>query len=194
MVRSVQPPREGVPTPGDGVTDTIMLSVQATADPTDLAGAGFVRHLGAVRRFFMKRAPIADVDDLVQDVAIRMHARRDGRPIDNVEGYLFQTAHSVLADRGRRAGSRCQSHHESLEDRHHPVEDRSPARVLEGREQWALLLAAMEELPARSRQAFVLHRFEEMQYAAIARHMGITVSAVEKHIMKAIRHLAAAIA
>jgi len=171
-----------------------MLAIQVQARPTDMASAGFVRHLGAVRRFFLKRAPIAEVDDLVQDVAMRMHARRDGHPIDNIEGYLFQTAHSVLADRGRRATSRCQSQHESFEDRHHPVEDRSPARVLEGREQWTLLLAAIEELPARSRQAFVLHRFEEMQYAAIALHMGITVSAVEKHIMKAIRHLAAAIA
>jgi RNA polymerase sigma-70 factor (ECF subfamily) len=171
-----------------------MASAQALADPADAAGTGFVRHLGAVRRFFLKRAPIAEVDDLVQDVAIRMHARQGGSRIDNIEGYLFQTAHSVLADRGRRAGTRCQSRHESLEEYHHPVEDRSPARVMEGKEQWALLLAAIEELPDRSRQAFVLHRFEEMQYAAIALHMGITVSAVEKHIMKAIRHLAAAIA
>ena len=194
MVRSSQSPREGVPTPGDGVTDGIMLSLPAHTDLSAMETPGFVRHLGAVRRFFQKRAPATEVDDLVQDVAIRMHARRDSRPIDNIEGYLFQTAHSVLADRGRRAASRCQSRHEPLEEYHHPVEDRSPARVLEGREQWALLLAAMEELPDRSRQAFVLHRFEEMQYAAIARHMGITVSAVEKHIMKAIRHLAAAIA
>ena len=57
-----------------------------------------------------------------------------------------------------------------------------------------MLLAAMEDLPARTREAFVLHRFEEMQYAAIAGHMGISVSAVEKHIMRAIRRLADAIA
>ncbi|WP_235535210.1 RNA polymerase sigma factor [Sphingomonas sp. Leaf339] len=161
---------------------------------TDEMRQGFTQHLGAIRRFFLKRAPVADVDDLVQDVAMRMHTRRADDPIANVEGYLFQTAHSVLADRGRRDSTRCRSSHDSLEEFHHPVEDRSPERVLEGKEQWSMLLAAMEDLPARTREAFVLHRFEEMQYAAIAGHMGISVSAVEKHIMRAIRRLADAIA
>ncbi|RZM05299.1 MAG: sigma-70 family RNA polymerase sigma factor, partial [Sphingomonas sp.] len=54
------------------------------------------RHLGAVRRFLMKRAPIGEVDDLVQEVALRMQTRRATDAIDNVEGYLFQVAQSVL--------------------------------------------------------------------------------------------------
>jgi RNA polymerase sigma-70 factor (ECF subfamily) len=147
-------------------------------------------HLGAVRRFLMKRAPISDVDDLVQEVALRMQTRRATDAIDNVEGYLFQVAQSVLADRGRRATVRHLSAHDTLEEFHHPVEDRSPERVLQGKEHLAQLIAAMNDLPERTRQAFVLHRFEEMSYAAIARHLGISVSAVEKHIMKAIKLLA----
>lgn len=147
----------------------------------------------AVRRFLMKRAPIDDVDDLMQDVAIRMHVRRDDGEIANLHGYVFQVAHSVLADRARRDTVRHRHRHDELEDKHHPVEGRSPERVLLGKERWSRLVAAVDELPERTRQAFVLHRFEEMSYAAIARHMGISVSAVEKHIMKAIRILAATI-
>ena len=146
---------------------------------------GLSRHLSAVRRFLMKRAPIGEVDDLVQEVALRMQTRRATEAIDNVEGYLFQVAQSVLADRGRRDTVRHRSAHDSLEEFHHPVEDRSPERVLQGKEHLAQLIAA----PDRTRQAFVLHRFEEMSYAAIARHLGISVSAVEKHIMKAIKLL-----
>jgi RNA polymerase sigma factor (sigma-70 family) len=148
------------------------------------------RHLSAVRRFLMKRAPIGEVDDLVQEVALRMQTRRATDAIDNIEGYLFQVAQSVLTDRGRRDTVRHRSAHDSLEEFHHPVEDRSPERVLQGKEHLAQLIAAMNDLPDRTRLAFVLHRFEEMSYAAIARHMGISVSAVEKHIMKAIKHLA----
>lgn len=156
-----------------------------SGDAVDLS-----RHLSAVRRFLMKRAPIGEVDDLVQEVALRMQTRRATDVIDNIEGYLFQVAQSVLADRGRRDTVRHRSAHDSLEEFHHPVEDRSPERVLQGKEHLAQLIAAMNDLPDRTRQAFVLHRFEEMSYAAIARHMGISVSAVEKHIMKAIKLLA----
>ena len=148
------------------------------------------RLLPAVRRYIAKRAPAPDVDDLVQDVALRMHTRRSEGGIANLEGYLFQVAQSVLTDRARRDISRARSRHQPLEEFHHPVEGRSPERVLAGKEQWSRLIAAVGDLPDRTRQAFVLHRFEEMSYAAIARHMGISVSAVEKHIMKAIRILA----
>jgi len=149
--------------------------------------------LPAVRRFLMKRARPEDVDDLMQDVAIRMHVREGDREIANMEGYVFQVAQSVLTDRARRDKVRQRGQHVTLEENDHPVEGRSPERVLLGKERWSRLIAAVGELPERTRQAFVLHRFEEMSYAAIARHMGISVSAVEKHIMKAIRALAAAI-
>lgn len=149
--------------------------------------------LPAVRRFLMKRARPEDVDDLMQDVAMRMHVREGDREIANMEGYVFQVAQSVLADRARRDKVRHRAQHGPLEEIDHPVEGRSPERVMLGKESWSRLIAAVSDLPDRTRQAFVLHRFEEMSYAAIARHMGISVSAVEKHIMKAIRALAAAI-
>jgi RNA polymerase sigma-70 factor (ECF subfamily) len=152
------------------------------------------RHLKAVRSFLSKRAHPNDVDDLVQEVALRMQTRRSPGAIENVEGYLFQVAHSVLADRGRRDSVRQRSAHQSLEEYHHPVEERSPARVLEAKEQLAIVIAALDDLPDRTRYAFVMHRFEEMSYSDIARHLGISVSAVEKHMMKAIRHLSTRIA
>jgi RNA polymerase sigma factor (sigma-70 family) len=152
-------------------------------------GGDFSRHLSGIRAFFATRVPSCDVDDMIQEVALRMQVRRERSEITNHQAYLFQVAHSVLTDRARRDQVRHRADHAALEEIHHPVEECSPLRVLEGREQLALLLEALKELPDRTRQAFVLHRFEEMSYAAIARHLGVSVSAVEKHIMKAIRHL-----
>jgi RNA polymerase sigma factor (sigma-70 family) len=154
----------------------------------------YLTHLRAMRSFFRRRAPGDEVDDLVQEVALRMESRRDGEAVANLQGYMFQVAQNVLTDRARRDRVRHRGQHDSLEDCHHPIEDRSPARVIEGKEQLARLLAALEDLPERTRHAFVLHRFEEMSYAGIASHLGISVSAVEKHIMKAIHTLAARVA
>lgn len=149
--------------------------------------------LPAVRRFVAKRADAAEIDDLVQEVALRMHLREGDVPVANLEGYVFQVARSVLTDHARRGQTRARANHVPLEEFHHPVEVRSPERVLVSRERLRQLVTAVGTLPERTRQAFVLHRFEEMSYAAIARHMGISVSAVEKHIMKAIRILTASV-
>jgi RNA polymerase sigma factor (sigma-70 family) len=91
-----------------------------------------------------------------------------------------------LTDRGRRATVRHQREHECLEDHHHPVEDRSPERVILDQEALDRVIAAIQRLPERTREVFLLHRFEEMTCSAIAKQMGLSISAIEKHIMRAL--------
>ncbi|WP_030539496.1 RNA polymerase sigma factor [Sphingobium sp. DC-2] len=148
-------------------------------------------YVPALRRYIAKRADAADVDDLVQDVLLRMHVRGQAEAIDNIEGYLFQVAASVLTDRARRDRTRERSAHCELTESFHPVENRTPERVLRGREDVDRLVEALEAMPDLTRDAFVLHRFEEMSYDAIGEHLGISTSAVGRHLMKAVRFLAA---
>jgi len=148
-------------------------------------------HVPALRRYIAKRAQPADVEDLVQDVLMRMHVRGQTDPIANVEGYLFQVAASVLTDRARRDAVRHRGAHHELTEAFHPVDELTPERVLRGRQDVDRLANALEEMPEMTRDAFVLHRFEEMSYDAIGVHLGISTSAVGRHIMKAVRFLAA---
>lgn len=147
------------------------------------------RFMPALRAFFSRRAPSSDVEDLVQEVLLRIQKRRSAPVVHNVEGYLFEVAANVLVDRGRRDRTRRRSDHCEFSEIHHPVDELSPERVLQAREQMALAIAVLNELPERTRQVFVLVRFEEMSYKLVARHFGISVSAVEKHVMKALRCL-----
>ncbi|MBN4747395.1 RNA polymerase subunit sigma-24, partial [Pandoraea nosoerga] len=59
-----------------------------------------------LRRFFKRRANPSDVDDLVQDVFVRLHSAQLREPIENVEGYLFTVARHVLVSRHRAECSR----------------------------------------------------------------------------------------
>ena len=149
--------------------------------------------LRAVRGFFMKRVQASDVDDMVQNVALRIQNHVAGERIENPERYVFQVARSVLIDQHRKNASRMSAQHDALEEWHHPVEEISPERILAGADELRQVLKALQLLPDRTRQAFVLHRFEHLSYSDIALQMGISVSAVEKHIMRAIRKLSAAI-
>jgi len=127
----------------------------------------------------------------MQEVALRLHQHGTAGTIESRASFAVRIARNVLIDRWRRDTARQRDRHVSLEEYHHPAEDISPARVLEGQETLALVLRSLGDLPERTRQAFILHRFEAMSYAAIAACLDISVSAVEKHISKAMRHLSA---
>ena len=47
----------------------------------------------------------------------------------------------------------------------------------------------LRELPERVRSVFVLNRFEELTGVEIARRLGVSVSTVEKDMIRAIMHL-----
>ena len=149
------------------------------------------RYTNALNRFFERRAPAlaSEREDLTQEVFARLAGRRSSDDIGQAEAYLFQTARSVLADRMRRRSTRRTDDHVEYDENRHAVEDFSTERVLSGREQVQLVLAALEELPERTRFAFVLHRFEGLKQQEIARRLGISVSAVEKHMIRALRHI-----
>ena len=142
-----------------------------------------------LRRYFAKRVPASEIDDLVQEVFVRMQTHADGSPIQHLDRYLFTVAASVLSDQARRRAVRHETEHETLQELHYPTEELTPERVLLDREALGMVVAAIADLPARTRDVFVLHRFEEMTCTGIAEQLGMSVSAVEKHIMKALRVL-----
>jgi RNA polymerase sigma-70 factor (ECF subfamily) len=142
-------------------------------------------------RYFQRRVrEAADVEDLVQEVFTRIVARDDTRPVENLSGYVFQTAASVLADRGRRRLSRQADAHQEFDPAHHGDDELDPERVLSGKQRLRAATAALLSLPERTRTIFVLHRLEGYKHREIAEQLGISVSAVEKQIIRAVQHLA----
>ena len=142
-------------------------------------------HSRALQRYFTKRVPIGEVDDLVQEVLANLHSRQKSTPIENVQGYLFTIASNVLARRHHKNAQMPYADGEVPEQ----IDPFSPERILIGQQCLNAALAIIRMLPPRTQQVFVLHRFEEMTYPRIAAHLGISTSAVEKHIMLALKAL-----
>jgi RNA polymerase sigma-70 factor (ECF subfamily) len=145
----------------------------------------------AVRRYFVRRAGATEADDLTQEVYARLAGLAPDTEIEHASAYVFQVAAHVFADKLRRDRRRHDAHHVPLEEELHPVEVSSPESVLLQRDMLRAVAGVIEELPPRVRDAFVLHRFEEMTYDAIARLLGCSVSSVEKYIARASKHVAA---
>jgi RNA polymerase sigma-70 factor (ECF subfamily) len=52
------------------------------------------------------------------------------------------------------------------------------------------VFAVLQQMPTRTRQVFVLCRVEGLRQKAVAQRLGVSVSSIEKHMIKAIAYLA----
>lgn len=141
-----------------------------------------------VRYFLRRGVSLEAAEDCAQETFARI-CQADGERIEKPEAYLFAIAASVFADRGRKATVRRESAHVALENFNPAAEEPSPARVFEGKEALMRLAAILDELAPRTREMFLLNRLEGLSYTQLAARYGVTVSAVEKQMMKAIAHL-----
>ncbi len=63
-----------------------------------------------------------------------------------------------------------------------------PSEILEHQQRIQRLSEALETLPPRRREAFLLYRFDGLSQSEIAERMEISISMVEKHIAAALVH------
>ena len=137
-----------------------------------------------------------EAEDLSQEVFLRLARKPDKNGGENIEAYVFRIAASVLADWGRREKTHKGKAHqpllESQDDTALPVilvEDRTPERVLMGKERLEDIQDALLKLKQKTRDIFLLSRVDNFSHQEIAEKYGLSVSAVEKHVMKAMSQI-----
>lgn len=144
--------------------------------------------------YFRRRVPSAtEAEDLTQDAFERVLISLKRGPILNAEALVFRIAVNLLRDRARR-------------ERRHTVEETlapetiaeladelamglSAERVVLGEHSLAEVLNGLDRLGERTRAMFYLHRIDGLRIHEIAELYGISPSAVEKHVTKALLHL-----
>jgi RNA polymerase sigma-70 factor (ECF subfamily) len=133
-----------------------------------------------------------EAEDLLHDAWIGM-ARRENEggnaPVTNPAAYLARAATNRARDAFRRERHRGASLPLELVDA--TLADDGPLQdeALIARHRLERLREGVERLSPRTRQIFLLHRLEGHKYREIACDLGISQSAVEKHIAKAMGQL-----
>ncbi len=147
--------------------------------------------------FFLRRVrDRAEAEDLTQQSLLRLMNAVQRAEVENVESFLFTIAGNLVRDHHRRSIRRSVDDTVSVDTEliaeltREMVEDRSPERVLIGRQSVADVLQALDELGERTRDIFILFRLENMKQRDIAALYGISQSTVEKHVARAALYLA----
>jgi RNA polymerase sigma factor (sigma-70 family) len=140
-------------------------------------------------RFFQRKiGSQADAEDMAQETLARFFR---SAPVDTVApvGYLVRIAQNLVRDRAGRNATLLDQKSIPFEDGSHETASIDPHREAETRESLAQWRAILHDLPPETLEIFILNRVEEYSYRAIAQQRAIPLWQVQKHMLKAIRHV-----
>jgi RNA polymerase sigma-70 factor (ECF subfamily) len=124
----------------------------------------------------------ADLDDLAQEVFLRLLRYERAEFVAEPRGYLFRIATNVAHDWSKRAVERHPHDATWLDEL---LTESQPDSDLEQEQRAKNVEAALLSLPPRSREILRLHFGDGLKYEAIARALSITPRIVKREIVRA---------
>jgi RNA polymerase sigma factor (sigma-70 family) len=139
-----------------------------------------------LRNWLFTRAsiPATEIDDLAQEVFLRLLRYSDDVAVDNPQGYLFRIAANVANEWRDRSRVR-RPHDRGWLDELRIEPSGEPENAFEQDRVNACVRAAVERLPPRQREVLLLHVNDGLTYKQIARQLGMTYRMVLRDLTRA---------
>lgn len=137
-----------------------------------------------LRRFLSLRrsSSSADIDDIAQEVFLRMLRYDRSELVANPQAYLFKIAANVSAEWSTRASRRLPHSEEWLDAL---ADEDGPESEVEREALEQDLERAIESLPPRAREILRLHYGEGLTHEVIAKRVGVTRRIVKRDLIGA---------
>jgi RNA polymerase sigma factor (sigma-70 family) len=146
------------------------------------AGDIFRKHYAELCRYVRQKFSRAgEADDIVQDAFQNILNIDCIDSLENPRAYLYRTAKNIALNRMRR--EECQSGIFVELEAHEPLSIPMDRQIIAERDMQRVI-HALAGLPDKDRTTFLLNRMEGKTYTEISQQLGISVSSVEKRIMK----------
>jgi len=152
----------------------------------------------ALVRYFASRTGSSDLaEDITQDIAARLMELSEQQisEISNPVAFIYRMGCNLMLDRVKSRNRSIARDHDwsslhTVQSGLDAVADLPAADdAAHARQRLLQVLGTVETLRPQCRRAFRLHKLEGLSHAEVADRMGISRSAVEKHISHALRTL-----
>lgn len=146
----------------------------------------FAKWRKPIRSWLRNRAsvPPGDIDDVAQEVFLRLLRYSDDIAVENPQGYLFRIAANVANEWRERARVK-KPHDDSWLDELPIEHEHEPESILDHEQFHAYVHAVVDRLPPRQREILILHVEHRMTYKQIAQVRGLTYRIVLRELTRA---------
>lgn len=161
--------------------------------PAHLLRALFAQNKRGLLDYLTRRVGRTDAPDLLQETFVRFLQHERSEAVADPPPFLQKIAVNLARDftRRRKIEAKHLAFGEIPEDAR--SEEALPDARLEAAGQWRLLCAAIESLPPRCRQVFVLYMRDGLTLGEIAGRLGISRNMAQKHMRLALERCWAAL-
>ncbi|WP_296615446.1 sigma-70 family RNA polymerase sigma factor [Sphingomonas sp.] len=168
-------------------------TVQALHLSRELEAAYTESHAGLVRFLATRLDSRHHAEDLAQDLFLALPRLSCAEPVRSPKSLLFRIARNLAINFNGQETRRAEIRAANADVLWTAVDEVTPERHLLGQEALDAINAAIEALPERTRQILAWRRLEGCRNVDIAARLGISTTAVEKHLRHAMTELVAAI-
>lgn len=144
----------------------------------------------ALLRFFRRNwRNESEILDLRQELYVRLYESARGGLPTHTRAFVFTAARNLLINQVRRDRIVSMEAVADIDALSLSMDSITPEQQVSSREELRRLQAGLDGLPPRCRQVVMLRRIDGLSQRQVATRLGISESAVEKHMMNGMRAL-----
>jgi RNA polymerase sigma factor (sigma-70 family) len=150
------------------------------------------QHHAPLVRFLTQRTGSVEVaQEIAQDAYVKVLAVERQGSIASLASYLWRCALNLMTDHGRRRGVR----ERFVQAVRAEAEQLAPSAetVVDARQRLEIIEQALEHLPARCLEAFILRVVQGLPFDEVGREMGISGRMAKIYVARALAHLQASL-
>lgn len=132
----------------------------------------------------------SDVEDLLQDIYVRVYEFAQKEIPDKARAYVFQTARNLIANRVRDRRVVPMDAVADLDALGIAIDTPGPDQSLVARDELRRLREAIDTLPPRYRDVVILRRIKDLSRSEIATRLGLTEASVSVYLTEGMYALA----
>lgn len=188
-VRSVEASLEADPVPE---TPDIAAELPAPEDRSAALAEVARQHHASLVRFLTQRTGSVEVaKEIAQDAYVKVLAVEHPGSIASLANYLWRCALNLMTDHGRRRGVR----ERFVQAVRAEAEQLAPSAesVVDARQRLEIIEQALEHLPSRCLEAFILRVVQGRPFDEVGQEMGISGRMAKIYVARALAYLHASL-